>query len=738
MLLRYHAHDVGIVAELMRVQRIAGFEVAPDAPQTLVDLFLDTESFRLVEHGFALRLRQHDGAFFGRLRPLGAPLGQRGASHRQSLPGALPLPLALHDLAAGALRSALGALVGDAPLDLHARACIDRTPRGLTLEGRPVATIVLDEVRYEWARDFDIAREVKVHVGGALADVSRTAGALDAMLQAYGLVPIDPDRFSSVVERLSQAQTAPLLFTPRERRALQAIADGSSPVASRRARALMAFASRRSASAVAREVGMESERVRHWVERFRRNRMGLFEEGHASPTDLRPYTQAEIILDDAARPAGSLPATPPSEEAEERGGGAATKDREGVAPAREHRVVANAYPAGLLGPQAPVGTETEGRMVEGASEVRGGRGGVLRRVARVVTRRRARSTAQVASAQPTRTGARSEYGADEVLQAARTPDADIAKGRNGVREAGEPTGAAPSFERLADCIAFDFQDAHQAWREAHDRWGTSQDDASLTAELLGILDRIGGLVSCYAPYLNQAQTALSEAVAAKRMRYLRMRSYDVMLLLLPEFVPEHDDDDVHVLGGTRALIEMRKAAVKAALRPLSPPVYEHDRKETVPLDELLEAVAEPDGSASHSNETHLRHVLASMVWRQYERVVVSSEVEERRAISARRHALQGVVTALQHTFRAHDLPESPETRLLFQACTRLDTLEAVEAALAELDAWEEERGEPIGPGAVRQRLEIAREEERRASEHALALVLARPFRTYLGVIVAAS
>ena len=737
MLLRYHAHDVGIVAELMRVQRIAGFEVAPDAPQTLVDLFLDTESFRLVEHGFALRLRQHDGAFFGRLRPLDAPLGRRGASYRQSLPGALPLPLALHDLAAGALRSALGALVGDAPLDLHARACIDRTPRGRTLGGRPAATSVLDEVRYEWARDFDIAREVKVHVGGAPADASRTAGALDAMLQAYGLVPIDPDRFSSVVERLSQAQTAPLLFTPRERRALQAIADGPSPVASRRARALTAFASRRSATAVAREVGMESERVRHWVERFRRNRLGLFEEGYASPTDQRHYTQAEIILDDAARAASSSPATPPSDKADERGSGAATKDREGVAPAREHRVGANAYPAGLLGPQAPVGPETEGRMVEGGSEVRGGRGGVLRRVARVVTRRRARSTAHVAPTQPMRTGAHAEYGADEVFQAALTPGADFAKGRNGVKKTGESTEAVSSFERLADRIAFDFQDAHQAWREAHDRWGTSQDDASLTAELLSIVDRIGGLVSCYAPYLNHAETALSDAVAAKRMRYLRMRSYDVMLLLLPEFVPEHDDD-VHVLGGTRALIEVRKAAVKAVLRSPSPPADEHDRQETVPFDELLGAVAEPDGSASHSNETHLRHVLASMVWRQYERVVVSSEVEERRATSARRHALQGVVTALQHTFRAHDLPESPETRLLFRACTRFGTLEAIEAALAEPAAWEKYRGEPIGPGAVRQRLEIAREEERRASEHALALVLARPFRTYLGVIVAAS
>ncbi|MEL7363124.1 MAG: helix-turn-helix domain-containing protein, partial [Bacteroidota bacterium] len=296
MLLRYHAHDVGIVAELMRVRRIAGCEVVAGAPQSLVDLYLDTESFTLADLGFALRLRQHDGAFYGRLRPLHAALGDREAAQRQTLPGALPLPLTLDALAPGALQAALRTLVGKVSLDLHARVRFERTPRGLRLAGQPAAMLVIDEVRYEWARDFDQAREVKVRVLPNAAHPAALLHELDAMVRAYGLVPMDADRFASVLERLSSAPMAPLLLSHRERTRLSEIANGPQLVPARRARALLRVASRRSTADVAQEVGMESSRVRHWVQRFRAQRLGMFEPGQASGSTDATYVQAEEVL----------------------------------------------------------------------------------------------------------------------------------------------------------------------------------------------------------------------------------------------------------------------------------------------------------------------------------------------------------------------------------------------------------------------------------------------------------
>ncbi|MEM8600130.1 MAG: helix-turn-helix domain-containing protein [Bacteroidota bacterium] len=728
MLLRYHAHDVGIVAELMRVRRIAGCEVVAGAPQSLVDLYLDTESFTLADLGFALRLRQHDGAFYGRLRPLHAALGDREAAQRQTLPGALPLPLTLDALAPGALQAALRTLVGKVSLDLHARVRFERTPRGLRLAGQPAAMLVIDEVRYEWARDFDQAREVKVRVLPNAAHPAALLHELDAMVRAYGLVPMDADRFASVLERLSSAPMAPLLLSHRERTRLSEIANGPQLVPARRARALLRVANRRSTADVAQEVGMESSRVRHWVQRFRAQRLGMFEPGQASGSTDATYVQAEEVLPNgsAAAQVGAAPATEP---------------QRGLDPTRRPPIRIAPGPATDTRRRPGVGTELDapvgtdrpvrlrpsasGREIETAElPAVAERGGVISRVARVVTRRRGRAAARLSdpAAGGSEAVAADRYRTDEPARIEEVePDA---RHRTPEREA--------QHRRLSACMRSELAAVRHAWEAS----GLFEDgafgDLTEATSALNVIDQFLGLLDCYAPFLPDRSDAVQSRAMEVRAQLVRLRAVDIMMRLT-EAIAE-DEDLTHAASLLRRHARDSWVALRTwwASEPAAP-----DERGRLGLGEVLDRLPLPS-SRQQDDGVLLRHVLASMAWRQYERIVVASESESVHDGPDLTLALHGLMTALQHTFHTHALPESQETRLLHQARAHAAALEAMSEAARVLVSlgYDQAVAQDIEP--LRQRLDVARREEKQATEHALSLVLARPFKTYLGVVVAAS
>ncbi|MEM6783986.1 MAG: hypothetical protein AAF624_09680 [Bacteroidota bacterium] len=737
MLLRYHAHDVGIVAELMRVQRIAGYEVAPGAPQTLADLFLDTESFSLVDQGFVLRLRQHDGAFYGRLRPLDAPLEKREASHRQAVSGSLALPLSIDGLAAGALRSALRALVADRLLELHARVCIERTPRLLKHGDKVAAMLVLDEVRYEWARDFDFVREVKVRVLGSGKTLHRAAGALDAMLQAYGLRPLAPDRFASVIERLSRASTTPLLLAKHERASLEGIARSSTPIQARRAQTLLAFAARRSVAAVAKEVGLDSERVRLWVQRFRMHRLHMFEEGHANHEAPRVYIKAEVALEEPAMASSYVrreettllasamsPVTSTGRKREGllQGGVLHTDVGESLSEAAHHEARGNQ-------PTVPFGVVVE----TDASLSRPNRVGMLGRVARVVTRRRSR-VAQPAA--PT-----TSLHAEPATVSALEPKQAQGEGREPLRssESSGPLMQRQRDETLVETLRADFVAMHEAWEAAFKDWAATAGEQAPTGRLLTVLDQMAGLLSCYQPYLVSEVDALKQAVRHQRAAIARLRACDVMHQLVPEtgVLPPPVEE-------SRRLVSRHRFEQSASLLDLNP-VDQRVDESYHPVEQRLKDVLDgPILLVSEGNpvglsaQTKLRHVLASMVWRLYEQVVIRSEHTAMGVERERVTALVGLVVALQRTFQSQTLPESLETRQLYDAVKRARASADVAEALALVETWIVSTEVPPALRTLKQRLEVALLEEHRATMASLSAVLARPFRTYLGVVVAAT
>ncbi|MEM9998602.1 MAG: hypothetical protein AAF809_12955 [Bacteroidota bacterium] len=708
MLLRYLAHDVGTVAELMRVERLAGFTLTPDATQSLVDLFLDTEAFRLLEAGFALRLRQHDGAFYGRLRPLSAPSGTRAAAHRQVVPSALPLPLRAENLAPGALQSALQALAGPMPLDLQARVRIERTPRTLHAAGAPVGHFVVDSVVYEWARKRDVVHEVKLLLRERTPhDLER----IDAVLSAYGLEPLDPDRYASVVHRLGASATAPLLLMPDERRQLRTLAESEGLVA-RRAQAILAVAARRTIAEVAQEVGMEPNRVRFWSGRFRWYRLRLFdvgggrdageEQARSASATARPYAQDEVALDAmrsaSVRPANPAPTISPLALPREPTGRPAAPAR----PPREPAPSLSGSGYDLPRP-APQSVSPEAKKLG----ERDSRGGVLTRVARVVAHR-GRGVRE-----------RRRSGADTV------------------HPAESPSPYTHGMDApLSACIAEDVDTALADLRAALAGVETAQADASPEAATANVLPtvvslaeaarRLEGVLACYAPHMDAEIDALAGRAATVHEALRRVRTWEVIVHLLPE---DGDPASQDFCVAVRARRQTEMESLRAA--PLHLPEGS---------DEVHAAMS----TASSGDAQPLRLVMASTVWRQYEHMrqqlgkvvleggdgsAVCPSEAARTALAGLRHALRRAVGDRRG---AH-----AEVHLLEQALQRGEACAALTEARGALDAWRVDLADQGVHRVVTQRLEAALREESAAWREAAHHLLARPFRNYLGMVVAA-
>jgi hypothetical protein len=107
------------------------------------------------------------------------------------------------------------------------------------------------------------------------------------------------------------------------------------------------------------------------------------------------------------------------------------------------------------------------------------------------------------------------------------------------------------------------------------------------------------------------------------------------------------------------------------------------------------------------------------------------------AIAQWRAALGGLEAALRRAFPPHALPESSEAHYLRRALARIEALGELRAACDLLDQWEGSLRDLTLLRLVQQRLLAAFREEQRAWGEALEALLGRPFRNYLGMVVAA-
>jgi len=180
--LKYRATPAALV-ELERVDRIGAATIGPVHRVEEVDRYLDTPDGRLAAARWACRLRTRDGRTFVSLK--GPPAGSARAIHRRpEIEGPASESLDPSAWPPSAARERLAALAGSrAPLVERLRLRQRRSERSVSLAGRRVGTLSLDEAVVEWGGEPRATlRDVELElVGEAEAPLGELAAALAAV-----------------------------------------------------------------------------------------------------------------------------------------------------------------------------------------------------------------------------------------------------------------------------------------------------------------------------------------------------------------------------------------------------------------------------------------------------------------------------------------------------------------------------------------------------------------------------
>lgn len=280
--LHYLAPDTDRFAALMQRRSLAGLHFEPMPPLKVRDRYLDTERAALLAAGYALRLREQDGATLATLRALDGR--GDGVSERFG-------PAKGNALPAGRVRTAVEVLVGSEALGPLLVLRQYRTPRAVYDGVRLVGVLSLDVVTDDSAGAPESWHEVEVEQArsGTPEDLRR----LDAELREQALVPVLRSKFERALLRLGRAADGPLHLLPDERAALEALRSSGSSVERRRAEVILLAADGLPTRAVSYRASLSPSRVRHWKHAFRHERMQVFDM--AEPERNAPTVPAEPL-----------------------------------------------------------------------------------------------------------------------------------------------------------------------------------------------------------------------------------------------------------------------------------------------------------------------------------------------------------------------------------------------------------------------------------------------------------
>lgn len=304
--LHYLAPDTDRFAALMQRRSLAGLHFEPMPPLKVRDRYLDTEHAALLAAGYALRLREQDGATLATLRALdgrGVGVSERfGAAKGDELP-------------AGSVREAVEALVGSGAVGQLLALRQYRTPRAVYDGTRLVGVLSLDVVTDDSAGAPESWHEVEVERSrsGTPEDLRR----LDAELCEQALVPVVRSKFERALVRLGRDADGPLHLLPDERAALEALRTSDSSVERRRAEVILLAADGLPTRAVSYRASLSPSRVRHWKHAFRHERMGVFDQDERvwneperdapdAPAEALGFRVSELVEHPATGPADTL------------------------------------------------------------------------------------------------------------------------------------------------------------------------------------------------------------------------------------------------------------------------------------------------------------------------------------------------------------------------------------------------------------------------------------------------
>jgi CHAD domain-containing protein len=284
--------------ELLRLRELAGYTLVPAGTVAKVlDRYLDTSDGRVLNGGYALRLRSEGDSVLVTLKGLG---DASGAVHRRD-EQEVALPEWTSDVTEwpeGSARALALELTGGRELQ-HLFELAQRRARREVMDGeRLVAELSLDDVRAAVGRRPAFYYEVEVELApdGTEADL---AALSEALQMGWGLAPEPRSKFQRALATL-QERGAPITshLNQEERNALSAIASGGDPEMARRAAVVLAWSEGLPTREIVARTGLSAGRVRFWLRAFRAQRMGIFHEPVNSPGE--PMSDASVTSPQSA------------------------------------------------------------------------------------------------------------------------------------------------------------------------------------------------------------------------------------------------------------------------------------------------------------------------------------------------------------------------------------------------------------------------------------------------------
>ena len=272
---RYLAPQAESFLSLLQLPELAGYHLEPLRVVQVRDIYLDTAAGTLLESGYFLRIREQAGEALATLKPLS---GSHEGVHRrlevEALAGQAPKGWA-PILPDSTLRDRLDHLVGNKALQEVVQLQQHRTPRVAFEGARLVGVLSFDVVVQESDGYPVVTHELEVELAstGREEDLCRLA----PMLRVHSLQPTPRTKFERALLQAQAQSVAPLWVLPDERQALEKLQDVGVPLHRRRARVILLVSSGARAATVANKVGLSTKRVRHWIEGFRAQRMGVFD-----------------------------------------------------------------------------------------------------------------------------------------------------------------------------------------------------------------------------------------------------------------------------------------------------------------------------------------------------------------------------------------------------------------------------------------------------------------------------
>jgi CHAD domain-containing protein/adenylate cyclase class IV len=281
--------DASVFAELKQITRLAAFELKPLGTKDLVDRYLDTDTRRIFQAGYACRIRK---SWDKQLLTLKALTAAEGHLHRRQEIEAEVAGDQPQNWPESEARRLILEMTGTAALQTLFVIHQKRHQFHAFLEGQPVIEFSLDEVSLQNEATPDYFElEAELIEAGTEADLTAFVNALVAN---WSLQPENQSKFERALALLNRQPeeegTVQELSDP-ERSALNRMAGNANKNLARRAMILLMGESGMSPLNIAHELELTVRTVRRWQREFQRQRLGIFPEEVLTQADDRHKDQ---------------------------------------------------------------------------------------------------------------------------------------------------------------------------------------------------------------------------------------------------------------------------------------------------------------------------------------------------------------------------------------------------------------------------------------------------------------